>query len=330
MRVLLSAIVVALAIAWCGPVSAQTSDNRALYDRVDRLERDLQSLQAQLARGGVSSLVLSSPSAPAVQAAAAPGPGGDFSERLDELTEQLRDLTGKLEEANHKATQNAAKLDRMQADTDLRFKDIQQSIQQLSPQQQTNAATPAAEPPPVAPEGSSKPGAATADGSGFAKGPQVLGTISDKDLKKSKEDSPVAEAPRPVAKPMPKDPKAAYDSAYALYQARDFDGAQDAFKAFRAKFPEHQLAASAAYWQGESAFSQKDFRQAVTTFAEAYKKYPNSTKAPDILFKMGASFGQLNMTKEACRAYRLLGEDYPDMPDRLTKAVKAEKTKLGC
>ena len=45
---------------------------------------------------------------------------------------------------------------------------------------------------------------------------------------------------------------------------------------------------------------------------------------------MGQSFGQLNMTKQACGSYKLLLEDHKDMPDRLRKAATADKAKLGC
>ena len=133
-----------------------------------------------------------------------------------------------------------------------------------------------------------------------------------------------------AAAPAAKDPKAAYDAAYALYQGNDFAGAAEAFHNFVVKYPDHQLASSAFYWVGQSTYAQKDYKSALTIFADGYKKFPESNKAADFLYKMGESFGQLNMTKQACGAYKLLFEDYPDMPDRLKKAAKADKAKLGC
>ena len=66
------------------------------------------------------------------------------------------------------------------------------------------------------------------------------------------------------------------------------------------------------------------------TFADGYKKFPNSTKAPDLLFKMGQSFAQVGMAKEACSSYKRLFDVHKDMPDRLRKAAATEKAKLGC
>ena len=324
MRVLILAIF--MAFTACHAM-AQSSDVRPLYDRIDRLERDLQTLQAQLARGGTS-LVVTSPSA-AVQnngggrvSAASSG----LSDRVDSLEDQIRELTGKVEEATYKASQASTKLERFQADADLRFKELSEQLRALQPAAVTADAAPAPETPaPVMGGKKQIPPNNSAENPGLAPGPQVLGTISERDIKKAAS-APAAAA----AKDTPKDPKAAYDAAYALYQSNDFAGSAEAFQNFLAKFPEHQLAPSAIYWVGQSTFAQKDYKSALSIFADGYKKYPNSTKAADLLFKMGESFGQLNMTKQACGSFRLLFEDHKDMPDRLRKAATAEKAKLGC
>ena len=316
MRILVLAFVM---IVCSAPVWAQSSDVRGLYDRIDRLERDLQTLQSQLARGGTSSLVVTSPSAQSQGGGRVSAASAGLSDRMDSLEDQLRDLTGKVEEANHHAQQVGTKLEHLQADLELRFKD-------LDGQMHPNGAAAASPDTAVADAGGKKPVPPnnSAENPGLAPGPQVLGTISDKDIKKAG----TAAAAAPAA--APKDPKAAYDAAYALFQSNDYAGSADAFHAFLTRFPEHQLAAGAYFWQGESVYAQKDYKTALTIFAEGYKKYPNSGKSADLLFKMGQSFGQLNMAKQACSAYRLLFEDHKDMPDRLRKAATADKVKLGC
>ena len=317
MRVLILVLLMAVTAV---QAQAQSTDVRALYDRIDRLERDVQTLQSQLARGGTSSLVVTTP------AAAGPTGGGrssaanqSLSDRVDALEDQIRELTGNVEEANHHASQASSKLDRFMADAELRFKELGDQLRALQPGGGVSAdAAPAAEAPGAAGKKQIPPNN-SAENPGLAPGPQVLGTISDKDVKKAA-----------AAKDTPKDPKAAYDAAYALYQSNDYTGSADAFRAFLTKYPEHQLAPSAIYWVGQSTYAQKDYKTALTIFADGYKKYPNSTKAADLLYKMGESFEQLNMTKQACGSYRLLFEDHKDMPDRLRKAANANKAKLGC
>ena len=328
MRILIVALVLAFGAA---QAQAQNADVRGMYDRLDRLERDLQTMQSQMARGG-SPVVVTSPAAANVGAAngkMAPAAMTGVSDRLDSLEDQLRELTGKIEEANHKAAQASQSLERFQSDAELRFKELTDQVHALqapppAPEAAANADAPAAAAPaaalPAAGGKKQTPPNNSAENPGLAPGPQVLGTISDKDLKKG----------AAAAKDAPKDPKAAYDAAYALYQSNDYAGAGEAFKAFLSKYPDHQLAPSATYWVGESAYAQKDYKSALTAFADGYKKFPNSTKAADLLYKMGQSFGQLNMTKQACGSYKLLLEDHKDMPDRLRKAATADKAKLGC
>src|SRR5947208_8269948 len=78
---------VALGIAVALPIPAHSQD-RSTYDRIDRLERDLNMLQRQVYRGGP-----------------APGPGGgdpgvamNAELRMDRIETQMRELTGRVEE----------------------------------------------------------------------------------------------------------------------------------------------------------------------------------------------------------------------------------------
>jgi tol-pal system protein YbgF len=318
------------------PASAQV-DTRALYDRIDRLERDLNVLQQQLSRGAAAggSTVIRSPALGGGSGSDGGMPAGMVSrldDRVDQLEDQLRQLTGRIEEANFKSAQAAKQLERLQADIDLRFKELQGAAQQgQSPQQQgismpgPGATAPNGAPLLIPPKGV---GSNSSDGTGPAPGPQVLGTLPEKDLKRqAPQQQPVA-APAPAA---PKDAQGAYEDAYALAQKGDYSGAERGFQTFLHQYPNHQLAGNAQYWLGDIAFSQrKDFAQSAKLFAEAYKKYPKHTKAPDMLYKLGASFGQLEMKKEACRTYSLLFAEHPDMPDRIKRAATADRGKLGC
>ncbi|MDO8605240.1 MAG: tol-pal system protein YbgF [Phaeospirillum sp.] len=310
------------------PALAQ-SDTRALYDRIDRLERDLSTMQSQAARGGSS--VVRSPAA-GNDGSVAGNMASHLEDRINDLEDVTRHLTGKIEEANFKAAQLVKQLDRLQSDIDLRFKELQDGRQQPSaPQAQNSVSMPT--PGATAPNGAPvlippkgvKLGANSADGDGPAPGPQMLGSMPEKDLKKALAKPPVEP---PAA---PKDAQGAYDEAYSLAQKGDYDGAERGFQAFLKQHPTHQLAGNAQYWLGDIAFSQrKDFAQSAKLFGEAYKKYPKHTKAPDMLYKLGASFGQLDMKDQACRTYALLFAEHPGMADRIKRAATGDKQRLGC
>ena len=75
---------------------------------------------------------------------------------------------------------------------------------------------------------------------------------------------------------------------------------------------------------------KKDYGTAAATFLEGYKKFPKHTKAPDMIYKAGSSFGLLGKKKEACTAFAILFADHPQMPDRVKRAAQAEKQKYDC
>lgn len=314
---LLPVFALLLAVANANPAAAQY-ENRALNDKVERLERDMQTLQQAWARGGNAPVISSAPVASA--------PGGmalRLDDRVDQLEDQIRQLTGKLEETNWKSAQVAKQVERLQADMELRFKEMQAAAAAPQAQPQPQLSMPAPGGAPLA-----LSGANSAEGPGMAPGPTALGTLSEKDLRKL---APPAAAPQPAAVPAgPKDPQVQYDEAYAAAQRGDYAAAEKGFQDFLAKNPKHQLAGNAQYWLGDIAYARKDFKAAAAQFVDAYKNNPKHNKAPDMLFKLGSSFGQLNMKPEACKALDMLFRDQPNMPERVRRAALAEKQKDGC
>lgn len=321
MRRLAASFALAGLVLVAQPAFAQY-ENRAMSDRLDRLERDLQMMQSQMARGGAGgSTVITSPAlgggatTPRPSGVGAPMPAGlatRLDERVDQLEDLVRQLTGRVEEANFKAQQVSKQLERLQADIDLRFKDLQG---QQGQQGQSGAAQPAQLSMPAAGKSADEPGPAP--------GPQTLGTLSDKDLKKA---APAAAAP---AAP-PKDAQGLYDMAYDALQGGDYATAEKGFQDFMSKYGSHQLAGNAQYWLGDIAYVRKDFNTAAVTFLEGYKKFPKHSKAADMIYKAGSAFGQMGKKKEACTAFGILFSEQPKMPDRVKRAATAEKQKYDC
>ncbi len=281
---------------------------------------------------------------------------GQLSSEIQQLQEQVQELTGQVQVATHQAQVNAAAIKRMQADVDLRFQQLNsagtpavgattgssaqppmaaaQQPPMTAAQPPTAAAAPAATvggngPTPLA--GAGPAGPSQGSGTGLAPGPQILGTIPEKDLKRQEATEPAPEkTQQAAAAPKPVGPVAAYEAAYGLVQHGNYPAAADAFKAFVAKYPHNRLTANARYWQAEMAYVQKDFRQSAGLFAEAYKHYPQSSRAPEMLYKLSESFARLGMNKQACTSLSLLFQEHPGMPSRIRRAADVNKRKLGC
>ena len=284
------------------PASAQ-NDTRGLVDRLDRLERDLNSLQAQIYRGQGGR---SSASSAGGDGAVAGGAYAMLDDRINKLEDQLRDLTGQIEKTQFAINQLSAKLDRDQGDTDFRLKQLEEK--------QTATTVPAPVPAPEA-------GKPAESAQGLAPPAGFLTHPGEKAA------PPAGGAPQPLpAKPAAEQ----YDNAFGLLKNSDYDAATKAFQAFLAQHPADPLAGNAAFWLGQIAYAQGHYEQAAVIFLDAYQKYPKSAKAAESLLKVGMSMGSLNKKKEACAALRRFQTEYPDASDSLKRQAAAERQKQGC
>lgn len=300
------------------PAAAQ-SDLQNLLDRVDRLERDIGTVQRQVYRGGSpANTVVTSPmardggEAPSAPPSSLPSDLATRIEvRLSQLEGELRRLTGQVEQANYSAGQVGSRLDRAVADIEFRLKELEQrNASPVAPTQGTPT------PPPAAPP----QGAA---------GPTSLGTIPLADLKA------VPPTP-PAARPAPEKPaaqfktsKEQYEHAFKLLHS-DYAAAEQAFRAFLETWPDDPLAGNAQYWLGESHYVRNEFDKAAVVFLKGYQKYGKSPKAPDSLLKLGLSLAALGQQKEACAAFGRLSSEYPDAADQVKRKLEAERQKLHC
>lgn len=310
-----------------GPALAQTTpDTRALVDQIDRLRRDVDVLQRQLARGGP----------PPATGGVATGGGGvptTFIEQTDarfgDLDTQLRDLTGRVEELSFKINQLTERMDKLVGDVDFRLSAIERGG--APPPAGAAAPGPAAAAPapagrtPAASEAQVAPGQ-----SRMVLVPGPAGAAPQGQQGQAAAPTQSAAVTLPAGSP-----EAQYEFAYAqLLQAQreqgDFSRAESALKAFIAANPTHRLAGNAQYWLGETYYVRRDYQNAAVAFAEGFQKYPNSDKAPDNLLKLGMTMGQLNQKPKACGTLGELEKRYPQASASIKQATQREKQRLGC
>ncbi len=61
-----------------------------------------------------------------------------------------------------------------------------------------------------------------------------------------------------------------------------------------------------------------------------YQTYPESTKAPDMLLKLGLSLVGLGQRETACATYAEILKKYPKSSNALMQRVKAEQASASC
>lgn len=360
---LVAVLVVAAALST--PAQAQNSDDlKVMLDRMERLERDIRTLNLSLSRGRpVTPTVSGAKPLPAAPRAgpgdAAAGAGGGpalarMEVRLSALEEDLRSATGAMEQFDFQIGEIGKRLDKLVADMDYRLSALEGRArgQPGAVSGARTAAPPrlsaAPAPPPVQ---KIIPGQA----GGFATPPRTLGTVSQSSLSvvtsppsakgPGQKYAPAALAPaqRPApAAPAPTASTAAtgvlppgtakeqYNYAFGLLRQANYDQAELALQEFVKLHPKEPLAGNARYWLGETFYVRAAYVQAAEVFLEGYQADPKGPKAPDSLLKLGMSLGGLDKKREACAAFDKLLKDFPDAPAGVKNTVTREKQKYGC
>jgi tol-pal system protein YbgF len=306
--------------------SAQSASNpeiQSLVDRIERLQREVQTLQHQVYRGGVPLTPGESPGSAAAGGPAAAGPVAGMQVRLDEIETQMRALTGRLEEVGHSVDQLNRRLDKLASDIDLRLKALEQRAAATPGQ----GATGQTQGPPAATPAPGQPG--------------VLGTLTARDMEGggaapdaatgAPPGSDRTATPGPSAALVPEgSPDEQYKRATDLLFRADYAGAERALAAFIEAHPDHEFAGHAQYWLGETFYVRGDFKAAARAFAKGYKDYPRSQKGSDNLLKLGMSLAALKKTDSACATFERLGKDFPDASSAIKGRVAEERRKVGC
>lgn len=289
---------VALALFAALPMArAQDTSLKGLLDRIERLQRDLDTLQRHVYRG--------EPPPPAAAPAGAEVPSTQAARievRLSQFETELRDLTGKVEEQSFRINQMTQRLDSLVVDLDLRLQALEADAAGLAVEGEQ-------------PEAAADSGAAQPK---WDEGPKTLGQVPEGATAATGTD---AEAGTPQEQ---------YEQAFALLSQTDYKGAERALTAFLEQYPSDPLAGNAKYWLGETYYVRGQYAEAAVAFAEGYKTYPDSVKAPDNLLKLGKSLAALDQTADACGTFAELLKRYGNAAPAILQQAKSEQKRLSC
>jgi tol-pal system protein YbgF len=301
-----------------GALAQQNDDLRPLLDRIDRLERDMNLLQRQVYRG-------TGPDNAALAPSPAGGPQGtlNYEVRISALEDQMRQLTGQIEEINYNLDQMKRRLDTLSSDVDQRLTALEHGNAAPGQPPLVGAAPPGQPPRPLA--GGPPPGAGATPGQPAGQS-GVLGQ-----LPVGTQQAAAPATAGGAAGTLPSgSPQDQYNYAFGLLRQANYPAAEQALRSFIQRYPNDPLAGNAQYWLGETYYVRKDYSNAAAVFAEGYQKYPKGGKAADNLLKLGMALGQLGQKADACRAFARLDRDFPTAPATIKDRAGEEKKQLGC
>jgi tol-pal system protein YbgF len=226
-------------------------------------------------------------------------PTDDLSDavvRINRLENQIRQLSGQLEESKFENRRLSDQLKRLQEDIDFRLQDLEKKRSEVKPK--------AADTKPVETKS--------------AEAPQPLST--------SRPSEPL---PRPAATSSG-EARTAYDFAYAFILQKNYPEAERALAAFVKEHARDALVPDALFWLGDAQSQQNNTRAAIESFLKITTDYPNARLAPNAFVRLGRALGTLNAKEQACNALAQVNARYPQAAATVKRNAEAEQKKLGC
>jgi tol-pal system protein YbgF len=257
-------------------------------------------------------------------------PGADLLLRLERLEAHVRQLTGHIEQLQHRNQQLETLVRRLSEDSESRF---------LEPGGKTRPlAQPRGAPPAPASAAPARRGDAfdptqhpNAPGA-----PQPLGSIPAGTVAAAGDGAAAAgsraAAPGTLAAlpPAAAGTREEYDAAYGHVLRKDYAQAEASFRNFLARHPADRLAGDATYWYGESLYQRQRFRDAAEAFLNVSTKFESNAKAPEALLRLGQSLAALDEKEAACASLAEVLRKYPRAPASVRQGVEREQKRVRC
>ena len=298
------------------------SDNHNLYEILELIQKDLKTLEKAVYSSSINTENSNSQKS--------------FDEnsedvltrhllKLSEVESQFQVLTNKFEEINFKIDKLSSRLSKVQADNQLRFIDIENSLASGENSQKLKAN-------PKEQLVKKLPGSSQ---------PQDLGSISYKDTETNETTQKiqsvettstiVTEIFESEESILPNDtPKKQYEFATSFLKVGDYTTAERAFREFVLTNSNHKLAGNAQYWYAETFRIRQLYTDAATAYLEGYQKYPKGEKAPINLLKLGVSLVQIGEKEQGCKMIVGVEKEYPKANQSVLQKAKYESKKFEC
>ena len=272
--------------------------------------------------------------------------------RIQELEQQVRDLTGQLEGLQFSITQMQTQLQQMADDNEFRFQQLEGGgAGKTEAAPQSGGVTPPAEAPQPdtgtqVPDTTALPPADTPPVAGDA---PVTGDVPMDDLGDSADPllgqgqsgglatGTLGESSVPLNLSLDGgtaledgDARAQYAAGYDAIVRGDYAFAEEQFRQFVALYPQDPQAPDAVNWLGEALLQRQAYDEAADVLFTGFQSYERSARAPDILLKLGVALAGAGEVDTACRTYAEVAKRYTAQPAAFTQKLADERAKANC
>jgi len=324
-RIALAALLATVALP------AFAAEPGTIDQRVDRIEKQLKAVQRKVFPGGDAAFQAPEIARPETQVTVglpASTPLNDLTARVDALEKSVAQLTGQVEQDEHRL--------------DLLSQQTAQDRQEFTARLKALEATAA---PPPADTATAPAADEPASGGLPPKGTKPFSTVTP-----AKAAPATTPAKTPATKPngtkgVPAKPAVvddattadsgatgassgdpaedAYMAGYKLWTEKKYSEAEAVLAAVVKKYPHHRRASYAQNLLGRAYLDEGKPATAAKSFADNYTTNPRGERAPESLYFLGQALIQLKKPADACQVYNELATAYPD---KLTGTLKTRVT----
>lgn len=119
--------------------------------------------------------------------------------------------------------------------------------------------------------------------------------------------------------------KSVFDSGLEKFKSGLYADAVQDFKAYLGQNPDPALAGDAYFYMGESLFALARYDDAILSYDTVVKKYKDSPKVPEALYKEGVAFMKMGDKETGELILQQLIKDFPktDAAQKAKKAIKS-------
>jgi tol-pal system protein YbgF len=284
-------------------------------------------------------------------AAGDPNQTAELVLRVNQLEEELRQASGRIEELENAEHRLETELQKFRQDVEYRFGDRSEG----APPAPDVAEAPQSPGEPAAPARPRKssdafdpdadpnaPGAPRPLGTTPSSAPLVReapGAAAGQPLELGKAPAPESsKGPPPPSGPtivgsgvaMLDQPREQFNAALQAFQAGQYPEAEAGFKAFLAANPSHRMSADAIFYIGETYLQRSRPREAAEQYLKVTTDYSKSSRAPESMVRLGQTLAALGNNEQACATLTEFGKRYPAASASVKKLAEHESAKDHC
>ncbi len=126
------------------------------------------------------------------------------------------------------------------------------------------------------------------------------------------------------------DAKAQFEAGRDAMSRGDYGFASEQLAQFLEYYRDDPAAPDAVNYLGEALIQQQDYQQASQVLAQGYIDYSQSSRAPDIMLRLGVALTGLGQVELACENFARLRERYPNVAPRFKERLEVEAQKAQC